>query len=769
MEESKPASFDAVPLPAAGTDPPAPDRRLAAIGKMLENLDEVPASALGNRAQVDQSHENHLVQVRLGIASSLFTALRVRHAPTAAHSLRVSLGCSAWMSVMDVAAPERDAIEMAALLHDIGKVGVPDHVLLKPGLLDEEQAALMARHRELGIEVLSGCCDSDAILDIVRYGSAWYDGSRAGFDLAGEDLPLGARMLSIVDAFDSMTTDHVYRRAMSRERAMAELFNFAGTQFDPQLVREFATLHSSDQSQLATAVVRRWLQDLDPEQANSNWRIGKVAGKPSSPSGISQELLFHEKLLDNMHDGVVFVDSQLVIHLWNHGVERLTGISNEAVVGRRWLPSLVNLRDERGYDVPDDDCPVQEVISTGTQLIRRANIVSRKEDETAVNIHVVPVARNDGSIVGAALLLNDVSSVASLEERVQNLHQKATTDPLTQVANRAEFDRMLAKFVDEHLARMIPCALIICDIDHFKRINDNYGHQAGDDALITFGALLKSNCRQGDLVARYGGEEFVMICADCDNPTATNRAEKLRRELADMPHASLGGKQITASFGATELQAGDTPETMLRRADRALLQAKDMGRNVVVQLGTGLHGAEAAKSASWWPSWLSRSAPDLLLEQHLETTVPLNMAAEKLRGFVADHHAEIVSIEETRVVLRIDGEGQSMLRRRNDRSVPFVIELSFTEKNLPGDVTHQRGGQQRTQIRVVIRPRRNRDRRRRDVLERARKLLMSLKSYLMAHEHRLEEDAEEGDPRQDGVLKRARQIFAPLLGKKGDG
>src|SRR5205814_1889945 len=114
----------------------------------------------------DLAHENHLAQVRLGMASSLFTSLRCKHAATAAHSLRVAVGCSAWAEVMNLTSVERDRIEVAALLHDVGKIGVPDTVLLKPGALSLDEVGAMARHRFLGVEILQSCCVDPGILEI---------------------------------------------------------------------------------------------------------------------------------------------------------------------------------------------------------------------------------------------------------------------------------------------------------------------------------------------------------------------------------------------------------------------------------------------------------------------------------------------------------------------------------------------------------------------------------------------------------------------------
>ena len=118
-------------------------------------------------------------------------------------------------------------------------------------------------------------------------------------------------------------------------------------------------------------------------------------------------------------------------------------------------------------------------------------------------------------------------------------------------------------------------------------MNDLHGHPAGDEALIGFAGILSAHSRDEDVVARYGGEEFLLVAPNCDNATAARRAEAIRVALEHTSLPSLGGESVTASFGVTEFQAGDTAETVLSRADRALLKAKDNGRNRVIQLGSG--------------------------------------------------------------------------------------------------------------------------------------------------------------------------------------
>jgi diguanylate cyclase (GGDEF)-like protein len=460
-----------------------------------------------------------------------------------------------------------------------------------------------------------------------------------------------------------------------------------------------------------------------------------------------------------MQDAVIFVDAgQRVIH-WNSGAERMTGIAGASVYQHTFSPRLMDLRDDDGGRLAEADCPVTRAIHTGEQRILRLIVRGRNRQDVNVEAHVVPVVGAHGAIHGAALLMRDVSPQLSLEARCHSLHQLATKDPLTQVANRAEFNRVHEMFVAAHLERRLPCSLIICDLDRFKSVNDTYGHPAGDEVLQSFAKLLKTSCRPGDLVARYGGEEFAMLCADCGNATAVRRAEEIRRNWSQIPHACCSSKCLTASFGVTEVQLGDTTATMLARADRALYDAKEGGRNKVVQLGTGIGGVEEdAAAGGKAKSKKAPSQPGFLAEQHLVTLVPMGIAIEKLRGFVADHQAEIVSIEGNDVRLKLGQTGGLFFRRSTDRQVAFVVDLRFEEDKRGDDRKPLANGSQ-TRIHVTVSPQRNRDRRRADAEERARLLLASFRAYLMAtEEHRESEPA---------APRRGKTLLLPWLRKKG--
>ena len=196
-------------------------------------------------------------------------------------------------------------------------------------------------------------------------------------------------MLAIVDAFDSMTSDQVYRRAMSRERAMHELFRHAGTQFDPQLVKSFSDLQIT--VQLHRKVVSHWLQTLDAAQSNRFWRGIALPDPPGAMTDFSTAALFQHKMLENMYDAVIFVDNNMQIMLWNRAAERLTGIAASSVLERTWSPKLVGMRDEATGGWVDCECPIAYAMQSGVQSLRRLLVANRNNQPVAVDVHTVPI------------------------------------------------------------------------------------------------------------------------------------------------------------------------------------------------------------------------------------------------------------------------------------------------------------------------------------------------------------------------------------------
>ncbi len=697
---------------------------------------------------VDPPTDELLVLERLGNAAGLFIALRCKQPAAASHGLRVALLCSAWARKMDLSADDRGQIEVAALLHDLGIIGVPDRILQKPAKLAPHEIGIMAHARRLGQEILRASGAAPTLLAIVENVPVWYNGPPNGDVPAGPRIPLGARMIAIAEAFDSMTTDHVFRPARSRENAIDELFRCAGTQFDPRLVDRFVEFAKQDPSQLYRQFASQWLHDL---QAHAGGVLAGCARSPARDDAPDVVVRFHAKILDNMRDAVVLVDPAMNVIGWNRRAEQFTGIVAESILAAPWQPEIVEMRDQQGRLVTQRRCPLRLAVASGLPAAGRFSLARRDQKCVTVDAQMIPVLDDDCLLLGAAMIMRDVSSECSLEQLCENLHSKATQDPLTKVANRAEFDRVHAELIQKYRKTGALFSVLICDLDYFKNINDAYGHQAGDAVLIKTAIVLRNSARSCDLVARYGGEEFVILCPDCAVAAATRRAEQIRDALSRTEHPLLAGRRATASFGVTQVQPGDTAETVLRRADRGLYLAKDQGRNRVIQLGAGAGKEEPVRRWTFWRRKRA-SSPELLAEERMAAPGPLKVVLEKLRGFVSDHLAVVNKTEENILELELVAPVYNA-RRRTDLRHVFTMTLQFSETPPFRRDSSVKPGNETSQIRIHVRmsldkvPAGDGG----ELTDYARQMITSLRAYLMARKTpELEQD--EDSPRANKIL-----------------
>jgi diguanylate cyclase (GGDEF)-like protein len=675
---------------------------------------------------------------RLGVYAGLLMSLRAKHAPTAAHCMRVAQNLSAWGLYYHIPEDQLGLIELAGLVHDLGKIGIPERILQKPSKLLPEEHSLVDCHPQIAIEILRSTGVDSTILNALAELGAWYDGSKRS--ASPDDLSLVQRILSIADAFDAMTSDQTYRPSMSSELAIAELQKNKGSQFDPKLVDSFVEVVRNANNELRRAVQNRW---LDITGANSlvylfkNQNSTEIVGNAAiqSLNGI-----FHQRMMDHMNDGVIFVDTELRILGWNEAAEKLTGIPRSAVLHSLWSPDLIGMHDNRGKVVAPENCPILFAMSNGQSSTQRFRLTKSNGRPLKIEAQLMPVFDDRNVLRGGALLMGDASDQADLEEMVLELHTQATQDPLTRVSNRADLNRRLPEFVLDSRRKNLQRSVLICDIDFFKRINDTFGHAAGDEALKVFASVLKSEARETDLVARYGGEEFVILCDGCDLVSAVQLAESIRFRLQRTPIDALKGKCLTASFGACEVEPGDAPDAPIDRADRALLQAKQNGRDRVetfVREATNYNAGEVvpvdvqeATSGSWL-SWLGGGKATPIVTSDLITAVPRDLTIEKLKGFIAESKADIVSTDDDQVRLRVDCRNAPMQRRNSDRSAVFEVAIAFQDVEVAGGRSVN-DFQIQTRVKLEISLPRQRDRRSEAVIDQANRLRFSIQSFLQA-------------------------------------
>ncbi|XZE21486.1 diguanylate cyclase [Pirellulaceae bacterium SH449] len=675
-----------------------------------------------------------MVSSRFGSIAGLYVALRAKHPPAALHSLRVALWTSAWGIKHGLREDQLQLFECVALLHEIGKIGVPDRVLQKPERLIEVEQNLMDMHTQVGLEILRAAgAKRELLISIAGIGTSFENSSSIHSDSIA---PMASRLVNIIDAFDSMTAKQCYRDSLPTESALAEIIRLGGKQFDPKLARSFAELVLSHDRVIQSEVAKRWINQLESHDLERlfNPGIDNDASRIGSSIVHSLNNSFYRRMLNHIQNGVIFIDTEYRILDWNSAAEKITGRTSQTVLHQRWTTDIANLRDTEGFCIDESMCPFRILLEKNQQSKSRYSIKASESSFVQVSVEVVPITNEKDQLCGAAMILEDVSETAELEQKIIHLRERACQDQLTKVANRGELNRLLPEFVAHHQRTHEPGSIIICDIDYFKKINDNFSHQAGDEALIAFANLLKQSCRESDFIARYGGEEFVILCGQCDLKEAKEFSENIRRKLSRLPIPAIRNQYLTASFGVAAITPEDSDETVLGRADKGLLIAKESGRDRVVCLGeeTVPKTQSNTSPSTGWFRWLGTSS-NYSMRTELITSVPKAVTLQKLKGFVQEYNVVVHHVDQSNIVLELDCRVAPIPKAKNERLGRFRMSIEVA------DVEMKAGGQQLstricTLLDVEITALKNRDRRGESVRSQANRLKTALQVYLVATE-----------------------------------
>jgi diguanylate cyclase (GGDEF)-like protein/PAS domain S-box-containing protein len=287
------------------------------------------------------------------------------------------------------------------------------------------------------------------------------------------------------------------------------------------------------------------------------------------------------EILDNLFDeAVYFVDIDRRITFWNKSAERLTGFKSDEVIGSRCMDNLLTHVDDRGRRLCLDGCPLSQVMEDGH--IRESEVYLHHKDGHRIPIRarILPIVGQSGDIVGGIEIFTDRRQSRDLIDRMQELEKLALLDQLTQLSNRKHIESELAALFKMQERLGISFGLLFVDIDHFKRINDTYGHGTGDLVLKMTARTLASSVREFDLVGRWGGEEFVVIARAKNGQDLFAVAERLRVMVGQSYIDHLGERiNPTISVGATMALAGEEPCDLVRRADGLMYRSKEAGRN----------------------------------------------------------------------------------------------------------------------------------------------------------------------------------------------
>lgn len=287
-------------------------------------------------------------------------------------------------------------------------------------------------------------------------------------------------------------------------------------------------------------------------------------------------------VIENLEDGVFFVDQDKTIIYWNQGAEKITGYSKKEMVGKCCSDGLLDHYDLEGFPLCDDLCPFDRSLKRGTSTELEARLKKRDGSQLPVYIRVIPMRDESGKIVGSAQFFTDITLKLILLDKVKTLENRTSVDLLTDLPNRSLVEFSLKSRLNEFERNHWNFGVIMMDIDHFKSFNDKYGHDVGDEVLKIIAKVIVKNQRAYDVVGRWGGEEFVGIISSVDKFSLLGVAERFRLMIENQT-IKVGRKKIriTVSIGGTIVKAGDTAESMIKRADINLYQSKKKGRNCV--------------------------------------------------------------------------------------------------------------------------------------------------------------------------------------------
>jgi diguanylate cyclase (GGDEF)-like protein/PAS domain S-box-containing protein len=295
---------------------------------------------------------------------------------------------------------------------------------------------------------------------------------------------------------------------------------------------------------------------------------------------MSAEPGLYKEVLDSLYDGVYFVDDDRTITYWNKAAERLTGYSAAEVVGRRCADNILNHVDGQGTVLCENGCPLAATMEDGQPRAAEVYLHHKNGHRAPVAVRATPLRNAHGETVGAIEIFGDNGPKVAATERVKELENVAYLDPLTSLPNRRYAETVLSSRFNELRRYGWNFGVVFFDIDHFKHVNDVYGHEVGDRVLTMVAGTLGSNVRSFDLVSRWGGEEFLVVVGHVDKDQLSAVAEKLRSLVAQSGFALGQGRiSVTVSGGASLAQITDEPETLVERADRLMYLSKSGGRN----------------------------------------------------------------------------------------------------------------------------------------------------------------------------------------------
>ena len=562
------------------------------------------------RLESEKLHAEEIAALHLRTIEALALAIEAKDETTHEHLQRVQVYAVELGKKAGLDAGGLQALHAASILHDIGKLAVPEHIISKPGKLTPEEFEKMKIHPMVGAEILARVQFPYPVVPIVRAHHERWDGTGYPDGLEGERIPIGARVLALVDCFDALASDRQYRRALPLEEALKAVEAEAGVSFDPALVRLLVE-NCREWEKLAWATdsaanrLSKYVRVTNGRAPAAGLQQGTDQQQPEFLSSIAaarqEAQTLYELTQDlgnslNLHETLSVLDCRL---------QRLIPYDAITVYVQRegkLFPEYVkgeNFRLFSSLEIPVGQGLSGWVAETGKPILNGNPSVEPgylNDPAKFSNLRsalAVPLENAVGVIGVLALyrlgkdaftrdhlrvLLAINPKISLTIENALKFRQaaiSATTDALTSLPNA----RSLFLHLDAELSRACrtgePLAVLVCDLDGFKQVNDRFGHLEGNRVLKLVAAGLRECCREYDYVARMGGDEFVLVLPGLRPADLAAKQQTLEKVAVGAGLSVCGQRLLNISIGAAfSPEHGQDAEGLLAEADRRMYLIK---------------------------------------------------------------------------------------------------------------------------------------------------------------------------------------------------
>jgi diguanylate cyclase (GGDEF)-like protein/putative nucleotidyltransferase with HDIG domain len=564
-----------------------------------------------------------MASLHLRTIEALAMAIEAKDNNTHEHLQRVQIYAVEIGRELGLKEGELEALRAASLLHDIGKLAVPEHIISKPGKLTPEEFEKMKIHPVVGAEILERVKFPHAVVPIVRHHHERWDGKGYPDGLREEQIPIGARILSVVDCLDALASNRQYRRAMPLHQAMGVVEGEAGKAYDPKVVavlkehyiqlEHVARAASGTEMRLSTEMkVERGEAPAAGFQAGGN---GKAPGTGTAPDFLMQiaaarqeaqalfeiaQTLGNSLSLDETLSVLavrlkkMIPHDALAVYILRDGKLR----SQYATGDNFRLFSMLEIPVGQGLSgwVAESRRPILNgnpsvepgYLNDPTKFstLRSALAVPLEGLNGVVGVLTLYHADRDRFLPDHLRILQAISSKLSIAVenalKYQQAETSATTDFLTGLPNARSLFLHLEAEINRCRRTGTPLTLLVCDLDGFKDVNDRYGHLEGNRILREVAVAIKTSCRDYDYVARMGGDEFVVVMPGLPEEATQSRAEKLQQLAETAGRIITGENVLTMSIGDSHFpHDGEDAEQLLAEADRRMYAEKQKSHSVV--------------------------------------------------------------------------------------------------------------------------------------------------------------------------------------------